>query len=114
LRQLLSLRSSQQRPRELLERLRKKPTRLNGSFWNAVLERGHVWQRRFYDFVVWNRHKRAEKLRYMHENPVRRGLVAPPEWRWSSCRAYAYDENGLVFVNEQLPVRLKWMGVPMA
>jgi REP element-mobilizing transposase RayT len=40
-----------------------------------VLEQGHVWQRRFYDFVVWNRHKRAEKLRYMHENPVRRGLL---------------------------------------
>jgi putative transposase len=50
---------------------------------------------------VWNRHKRAEKLRYMHENPVRRGLVASPEeWRWSSYRAYAYEERGPVLVNE--------------
>src|ERR1019366_10120381 len=101
--------------RELLERLRKKQPRPDGSLWNIVLEQGHVWQRRFYDFVVWNRHKRAEKLRYMHENPVRRGLVASPEeWRWSRYRAYAYEENGPGVVNEQPPVRLKRMGVPVA
>ena len=101
--------------RELLERLRKRQTRPDGSLWNTVLEQGHVWQRRFYDFVVWNRHKRAEKLRYMHENPVRRGLVASPgEWPWSSYRAYAYDENGPVLVNELQPVRLKWKGLPVA
>lgn len=101
--------------RELLDRLRNRPTRPDGSLWNTVLERGHVWQRRFYDFVVWNRHKRAEKLRYMHENPVRRGLVTSPEqWRWSSYHAYAYEENGPVLVNEQQLVRLKWRGVPVA
>jgi len=95
--------------RELLEKLRKRQTRPDGSLWNTVLEHGHVWQRRFYDFVVWNRHKRAEKLRYMHDNPVRRGLVASPEqWRWSSYRAYAYEENEPVLVDEQQPVQLKW------
>jgi putative transposase len=100
--------------RELLERLRKKPVRPDGGLWNTVLEQGHVWQRRFYDFVVWNRHKRAEKLRYMHENPVRRGLVASPEeWRWSSCRAYAFEEDGSVLVNEKQAVGLKWRGVPV-
>jgi hypothetical protein len=31
----------------------------------------------------------------MHENPLRRGLVAAPEeWHWSSFRAYAYQEPG--------------------
>jgi hypothetical protein len=51
----------------------------------------------------------------MHENPVLRGLVASPEqWRWSSFRAYAYEESGPVLVNEQQPVRLKWRGVPVA
>jgi putative transposase len=84
--------------------------------WNTVLEQGHVWQRRFYDFVVCgNRHKRSENLRYMHENPVRRGLVtSPDEWPWSSYRAYAYKENGPVLVNEQQSVRLKWRGLPVA
>jgi hypothetical protein len=28
-----------------------------------MLEEGHVWQQRFYDFVVWSEAKRVEKLR---------------------------------------------------
>ena len=60
----------------------------------------HIWQKRFYDFNVWTARKRVEKLRYMHRNPVKRGLVSAPEdWRWSSFRAYAFDEPGLVRVN---------------
>src|SRR6202142_3840414 len=55
----------------------------------------HVWQARFYDFNVWTSRKRVEKLRYMHRNPVKRGLVESPElWRWSSYRAYALGEGG--------------------
>jgi len=60
----------------------------------------HIWQKRFYDFNVWSARKRAEKLRYMHRNPVERGLVASPElWRWSSFRAYFLGEPGPVRVN---------------
>lgn len=58
------------------------------------------WQARFYDFNVWTAKKRVEKLRYMHRNPVKRGLVESPEgWRWSSYRHYVFDEPGLVKVN---------------
>ena len=39
------------------------------------MEGGHIWQHRFYDFVVFTEKKRIEKLRYMHYNPVKRGLV---------------------------------------
>lgn len=35
---------------------------------------GPFWQRRFYDFNVWSREKRNEKMNYMHFNPVKRGL----------------------------------------
>jgi putative transposase len=60
----------------------------------------HVWQRRFYDFNVWSARKRIEKLRYMHRNPVKRGLVLEAEqWEWSSFRSYAYQEVGRVRVN---------------
>lgn len=39
----------------------------------------------YYDFNVHNEDKRMEKLRYMHPNPVVRGLAAKPEeWPWSS------------------------------
>jgi hypothetical protein len=34
----------------------------------------HVWQKRFYDFNVWNEAKRVEKLRYIHRNPVKAGI----------------------------------------
>jgi putative transposase len=58
------------------------------------------WQARFYDFNVWSTKKRVEKLRYMHRNPVKRGLVESPEqWRWSSYRHYLLDEPGPVKVN---------------
>jgi putative transposase len=40
----------------------------------------HIWQKRFYDFNVWTKRKRIEKLRYMHRNPVKRGLVASPNF----------------------------------
>jgi len=61
-----------------------------------------VWQKRFYDFNVWTEEKRIEKLRYMHRNPVKRGLVARPEdWEWSSFRAYACGVQGRALVNVQ-------------
>ncbi len=59
------------------------------------------WQARFYDFNVWTERKRIEKLRYIHRNPVKRGLVAAPEqWRWSSFRWYLCGEVGPVRIND--------------
>jgi putative transposase len=59
------------------------------------------WQRRYYDFNVYSKKKHIEKLRYMHRNPVMRGLVASPElWRWSSFRYYRYGEIGPVRIGE--------------
>ena len=68
----------------------------------------HLWLARFYDFNVWTEKKRIEKLRYMHRNPEKRGRVVEPEqWRWSSFRAYAYGEVGLVRVNEWQVLKMK-------
>src|SRR5258708_16888039 len=67
---------------------------------------GRFCQTRFYDFNLWAKHKEGEKLKYMHRNPVVRGLVASPEdWRWSSYRSYAYGEAGPV-----LGSYLGWLG----
>ena len=67
-----------------------------------------IWQRRFYDFNVWSARKRGEKLRYIHGNPVKRGLVeSPDQWRWSSFRAYAYGEFGMVVVNDWSVLKMK-------
>jgi putative transposase len=55
------------------------------------------WQARYYDFNVFSTAKQVEKLRYMHRNPVARGLVAKPEdWAWSSFRHYATGLEGTV------------------
>jgi putative transposase len=68
----------------------------------------HVWQARFYDFNVWGDRKRIEKLRYIHRNPVVRGLVGEPgDWQWSSFRSYAFGETGPVRVNDWQLLGLK-------
>jgi putative transposase len=55
------------------------------------------WLARYYDFNVHSEDKRVEKLRYMHRNPVTRGLVScPEEWKWSSFRHYRMGEQGVV------------------
>jgi putative transposase len=57
----------------------------------------YVWEPRYYDFNVRTAEKRIEKLRYIHRNPVTRGLVTEPDgWRWSSFRGYRYLEDGPV------------------
>jgi putative transposase len=60
------------------------------------------WQRRYYDFNVWSDEKRIEKLRYIHRNPVARGLAEKPEdWPWSSFRHYATGEIGMIEIESQ-------------
>lgn len=61
----------------------------------------HFWMKRYYDFNVFSEPKIAEELHYMHQNPVARGLVERPEqWNWSSFRAYASGDSGIVQVND--------------
>ena len=57
------------------------------------------WQRRYYDRNVRDNEEFIEELKYIHRNPVKRGLVDKPEdWPWSSYRHYALDEPGIVAV----------------
>jgi putative transposase len=66
------------------------------------------WQARYYDFNVWSERKFVEKLRYIHRNPVERGLVARPEdWVWSSFRHYLNGETGVVEIESQWTARLR-------
>jgi putative transposase len=71
---------------------------------NDVIK-GQLWQRRFYDFNVYTQQKQTEKLYYMHENPVKRGLVASAEdWKWSSARFYSSCEQDTVkILDEMIP-----------
>jgi len=54
------------------------------------------WHSRYYDFNVFTTRKQIEKLRYLHRNPVSRGLIArPDEWPWSSFRHDATSQKGI-------------------
>jgi putative transposase len=85
-----------------LRKKRKRPPegQLRLKFAEAQIEEEHFWQRRFYDFNVWSEKKFKEKLKYMHANPVKRGLVLhPKDWPWSSWGHYARGEKGLIRVD---------------
>ncbi len=82
--------------RRVLSELRRKQNQRSGQsrLWRETLEAGHVWQRGFYDFVVRSEEKKIEKLKYIHRNPVRRGLVLEPDqWAWSSFRCGMLSAN---------------------
>ena len=67
---------------------------------------GRFWQERGYDFNVWSKRKLVEKRRYIHRNPVTRGLVqAPEDWEWSSFRCYATGVKGIVEIECQWTAR---------
>ena len=64
------------------------------------------WQAHYYDFNVSSHEKFVEKLRYIHRNPVKRGLVAKPEdWQWSSLRHYQTGIRGTVEIETEWTAR---------
>lgn len=96
--------------RRVLAEQRRRRRMEQGDLFEHGLQR--IWQARYHDFNVRTGRKRVEKLRYIHRNPVKRGLVEAPElWRWSSFRAYAYQESGMVRVNEWSVLKLKYKEV---
>ena len=66
----------------------------------------HFWQKRYYDFNVRSYRQFVEKLRYIHRNPVKRGLCArPEEWQWSSFLHYATGAEGRVEIESEWTAR---------
>lgn len=80
-------------------RRRSHPSQLVLSFPETT-SLPQFWQRRFYDFNVWSRKKKIEKLGYMHMNPVKRGLVLrSADWIWSSAAFYAGRESNTIRID---------------
>ncbi len=66
----------------------------------------HFWQKRYYDFNIRNYAQFVEKLRYIHRNPVKRGLCERPEdWVWSSFCHYATGCEGRVEIESEWTAR---------
>ncbi len=65
-------------------------------------ERENFWQKKYYDRNVRSAREFGIKLRYLHRNPVKRGLVRhPSDWKWSSFRHYAFREMGVVAIESE-------------
>lgn len=72
----------------------------------ATDQPGGFWQKRYYDRNVRDARQFTVKLRYLHRNPVKRGLVDTPEdWRWSSFRHYALRQIGEVEIESEWTAR---------
>src|ERR1700722_1613676 len=69
-------------------------------------ESEHFWQKRYFDFNIRNYRQFVEKLRYLHRNPVKRGLCTRPEdWEWSSFTHYATGIDGRVEIESEWTAR---------
>jgi putative transposase len=65
-------------------------------------DRRQFWQTRYYDFNVLTHRKHVEKLKYIHRNPVKRGLVeSPDDWQWSSYHHYRTTDPGRVEIESE-------------
>jgi len=63
-----------------------------------------IWQEGFHPQSMMNDEVLAEKIEYIHHNPVRRGLVDLPEhWRYSSARNYLLNDHSIIEM-DALPV----------
>jgi putative transposase len=71
------------------------------------------WQARYFDHNVRNHAGFVTQLRYIHRNPVKRGLCAKPEdWPWSSFRAWALGEKGPVEIENEWTARRRGLRGP--
>jgi putative transposase len=60
------------------------------SIQKARGKQGPLWQARYFDFICRRTRDVANKLDYIHENPVVARLVSKAdEWRWSSAAFYS-------------------------
>ncbi|HEV2272921.1 MAG TPA: hypothetical protein VGR96_02075 [Acidobacteriaceae bacterium] len=59
-----------------------------------------VWETRYADTHVFDPERVQERLAFMHQEPVKAGLAeTSTDWLWSSARAYAGMEEGVVTVD---------------
>ena len=72
--------------------------RFNGKYQRS----GHLFQGRFFSIPVESESALQNTFRYIHNNPVKAGIVVRPEnYPWSSCSAYYDGKNDeIVSVHE--------------
>ena len=63
-------------------------------------QRRQFWMKRFDDQVIRNQRMFMAKLLYIHNNPVKAGLVERAEqYKYSSARNYINDDHSIIYVD---------------
>ena len=73
------------------------------SFKGFLYENGkfRLWKRRFDDLIIYSEEQFWTKLTYIHENPVRAGLVEKTvDWKFSSARDWLNGEKGPIAIDK--------------
>jgi putative transposase len=61
----------------------------------------HLWKRRFDDVVIYSEEQLKIKLDYIHNNPVKDGLVENPiDWAYSSARDWLIEITGFIKIDK--------------
>lgn len=79
------------RKSDILEKLKKekKGYKINSTY--------QVWQEGFHPKQIISEVMFFQKIEYIHQNPVRKGLVEEvTDWKYSSARYYYLEEEGLI------------------
>ncbi len=66
----------------------------------SLISAGRLWQSRFDSFSIYSDKKFEEKLNYIHNNPIRAGLVKNlDDYPWSSYQNYYLNNNSIIKIN---------------
>ena len=74
-------------------------------FWVKVFhskERGkhRIWQEGYHPIAIKSQAFFDQKLKYIHNNPVKKGFVEEPEvWKYSSARNYLLEDDSLIMID---------------
>ena len=93
--------SAKQILEKLIERDRKEILEMFRDEAEDIHDQDHkIWQERFDDQVIRNEKMFWIKLRYIHNNPVKAGLVYRVEdYKYSSARNYIKGDHSVLFVD---------------
>ena len=74
---------------------------INNSFARKKDYEKQIWQRENYPEIITSEKFLLEKIKYIHNNPVKKNYVALPEyWFYSSARNRVLNDNGLIELND--------------
>ena len=64
------------------------------------INKGTLWQKGFYDFMIVSEKKFKEKFNYIHKNPVMKGLADNPEsYPFSSAEKYIKEFGECIYLS---------------